>query len=196
MERTSKFCNIVLASASPRRAELLGAVTEDLKIIPANVDEDRFKSLPPKALVQQTSRAKFDAVATSPDCTEKTVISADTVVYRKKLYGKPSDLQNAVDFLTELCGKWHRVFTGVTVCFFCGTEKEKIITFSVCSYVKLKALSLREIEDYVYTMKPLDKAGAYAIQENTMVEKHIGSYSNIVGLPMERLTKLLLKHGR
>lgn len=165
----------------------------DFSVMPADIDEEAFKSLPVKELVVATSRAKCDAVKQCEAYKGNVVISADTVVYRKKLYGKPRDLQNAVEILTELCGKWHKVFTGVTVAVNVGTPNETERCFFVRTFVKLKKMSGEEIARYVETYKPLDKAGAYAIQENCMVEKYVGDYENVIGLPMKRLNKELRK---
>lgn len=190
MERTSKSYKIVLASGSPRRKELLEKAGYDFEILVPTVDEKSVSDKRPSRLVVKESVLKNRTAVKEFGLETDVVISADTIVYRKKEYGKPRDLQDAVDILTTLCGKWHSVYTGVTVRAF-GKEK----SFAVCSLVRLKALTKKEIEDYVYTMKPLDKAGAYAIQENTMVEKFSGSYANIVGLPIERLQKELRKLG-
>ncbi len=192
MERIWKFFEPpVLASASPRRKELLNRVCEKFEIVVPKTDEDVFKGLPPKKLVLETSKAKCLAAMEIDTCRDKTVISADTVVYRKKLYSKPSDLINAVEMLTELSGKWHCVYTGVTVAVKGQIESN----FCVISPVKLKLMSAEEIKKYVYEKKPLDKAGAYAIQEGVMVQSYFNSYTNIVGLPMERLYKELKKIG-
>lgn len=190
MERTSKSCKIVLASGSPRRKELLEKAGYDFEILVPDADEKSITDTNPKRLVIKEATLKNRTAVKEFGLEDRVVISADTIVYRKKEYGKPRDLQDAVDILTTLCGKWHSVYTGVSVCVG-GREK----SFAVRSLVKLKSLSQNEIEDYVYTMKPLDKAGAYAIQENTMVEKFVGSYTNIIGLPMERLVKELRKLG-
>lgn len=190
MERTSKSYKIVLASGSPRRKELLENAGYDFEILVPDVDEKSICDKSPSRLVIKESKLKNRTAVETFGLENDVVISADTIVYRKKEYGKPRDLQDAVDILTTLCGKWHSVYTGVTVRAF-GKEK----SFVVRSLVRLKHLSEQEIKDYVYTMKPLDKAGAYAIQENTMVEKFVGSYANIVGLPIERLQKELQRLG-
>lgn len=190
MERTSKSCKIVLASGSPRRKELLEKAGYDFEILVPDADEKSVSDKDPKRLVIKEATLKNRIAVKEFGLCDRVVISADTIVYRKKEYGKPRDLQDAVDILTTLCGQWHSVYTGVSV-YVGGKEK----SFAVRSLVKLKSLSRKEIEDYVYTMKPLDKAGAYAIQENTMVEKFVGSYTNIIGLPMERLVKELRKLG-
>lgn len=191
MERIWKFSKpILLASASPRRRELLTEYGAQFDVIVPTVDESLIVESNPKTLVLKEAMLKLDAALAQFDCTDKTVICADTIVYRHRKYGKPSDLQNAVSMLKELTGRWHSVFTGVAVC-----SNGKTVAFAVRTFVKLKEMSASAIEEYVYAMKPLDKAGAYAIQENTMVEKYFGSYTNVVGLPMERLGKKLQSLG-
>lgn len=119
------------------------------------------------------------------------VIGADTVVARKnKIYGKPLTRDKAIEMIGELNGKWHSVYTGVTVLAL-GVYK----TFCVKSRVKFKSLSKAEIEKYVDECQPLDKAGAYGIQDKRIVEKYKGSYTNIVGLPKEKLAKVLERVG-
>ena len=186
MERILKFCKIVLASGSPRRKDLLADMGIDTEILVPDVDEKSVLDSNPKRLVIKEALLKNRGARSQFDCDGKLVISADTIVYRGKEYTKPRDLQNAVEILTELCGKWHSVYTGVVV-----YKDGKETPFAVRSLVRLKNLSKEEIEDYVNTFKPLDKAGAYAIQENTVVDKWVGSYSNIMGLPTEKLKKVL-----
>lgn len=162
----------------------------DTEILVPEVDEKSVLESNPKRLVIKEALWKNRGARSQFDCGGKVVVSADTIVYRKKEYTKPRDLQNAVEILTELCGKWHSVYTGVVV-YHDGKE----ISFAVRSLVRLKNLSPKKIEDYVNTFKPLDKAGAYAIQENTVVDRWIGSYTNIVGLPTEKLKKVLKRIG-
>ncbi len=190
MARILKSSKIILASGSPRRKSLLEERGYNLEILVPQADEKSVLEPNPKRLVIEESLLKNREARKQFGLNEKVIISADTIVYRGKEYTKPRDLQNAVEILTELSGKWHSVFTGVTVYAY-GKE----YSFAVRSFVRLKRLSEEEIKDYVYKFKPLDKAGAYAIQENTVVDRWWGSYSNIVGLPMERLTKLLKKLG-
>ena len=190
MERILKSCKIVLASGSPRRKDLLADMGIEAEILVPDVDEKSVLDSNPKRLVIKEALLKNRGARSQFDCGEKVVISADTIVYRGKEYTKPRDLQNAVEILTELCGKWHSVYTGVVV-YKDGNE----YPFAVRSIVRLKSLSKSEIEDYVNTFKPLDKAGAYAIQENTVVDKWSGSYSNIMGLPTEKLMKVLKRIG-
>ena len=186
MERILKSCKIVLASGSPRRKDLLASMGIETEILVPDVDEKSVLDSNPKRLVIKEALLKNRGARSQFDCDGKVVVSADTIVYRGKEYTKPRDLQNAVEILTELCGKWHSVYTGVVV-----YKDGKETPFAVRSLVRLKNLSKEEIEDYVNTFKPLDKAGAYAIQENTVVDKWIGSYSNIMGLPTEKLKKVL-----
>lgn len=179
---------VILASASPRRKDILAQMGLEYEIIPADVDEKRIRALFPQELVKKLAVAKAQAVLSRADGA--TVIAADTVVYRHKLYGKPLTLQKAIDTICALNGKWHTVYTGV--CIACGEDK---IVFYVRSRVKFRQLTRREIEDYVVQCRPLDKAGAYGIQDKQIVEKYTGSYSNIVGLPIEKLADYLGRVG-
>lgn len=162
----------------------------DTEILVPQVDEKSVLDNNPKRLVIKEALLKNREARRQFDLDGKVVVSADTIVYRQKEYTKPRDLAEAVDFLTELCGKWHSVYTGVVV-FKDGKEK----CFAVRSLVRLKNLSKSEIEGYVDKFQPLDKAGAYAIQENTVVDKWLGSYTNIVGLPTEKLSKVFKSLG-
>lgn len=187
MARTWKFCEeIVLASASPRRLELLSAVADDITVEPSDVDESAVRARSPRALVRELSRLKALSVAERGENRGKVVIGADTVVYLDKLYGKPRDRADAIRMLTELNGREHSVFTGVTVVRDGWTR-----TFSVRSAVKFRNMTAHEIEEYVDGYRPYDKAGAYAVQEGVVVGSYRGSLTNIIGLPMEKLVKVL-----
>ena len=187
MARTWKFCEpIVLASASPRRLELLSAVADDITVEPSDVDERAVRARSPRALVRELSRLKALSVAARAENRGKVVIGADTVVYLDKLYGKPRDRADAIRMLTELNGREHSVFTGVTVVRDGWTR-----TFSVRSAVKFRNMTAHEIEEYVDGYRPYDKAGAYAVQEGVVVGSYKGSLTNIIGLPMEKLVKVL-----
>lgn len=193
MARTWKFCEpIVLASASPRRLELLSAVADDITVEPSDVDESAVRARSPRALVRELSRLKALSVAARAENRGKVVIGADTVVYLDKLYGKPRDRADAIRMLTELNGREHSVFTGVTVVRDGWTR-----TFSVRSAVKFRNMTAHEIEEYVDGYRPYDKAGAYAVQEGVVVGSYRGSLTNIIGLPMEKLVKVLkeVQHG-
>lgn len=187
MAKTLKFSEpVVLASASPRRLELLSEVVSNLTVSPSDIDESDVKATSPRALVKELSKRKALAVLPQDGNSEKVVIGADTVVYRKKLYGKPHDRADAIRILNELNGKRHYVFTGVTV-----ISKGIVRTFAVRSSVRFKSLSQEEIERYVDEYRPYDKAGAYAVQEGVVVKSYRGSLTNIIGLPMEKLIKVL-----
>ena len=187
MAKTWKFSEpVVLASASPRRLELLSEVVSDLTVSPSDIDESDVKATSPRALVKELSKRKALAVLPQDGNFEKVVIGADTVVYRNKLYGKPHDRADAIRILNELNGKRHYVFTGVTVISI-GIVR----TFAVRSSVRFKSLSQEEIERYVDEYRPYDKAGAYAVQEGVVVKSYRGSLTNIIGLPMEKLIKVL-----
>jgi len=178
---------IILASASPRRKELLEKAGLDFDVLPADIDESKIRAASPRLLVKRLSRAKARAI----DRADGAVIGADTVVvYGGMVYGKPHTKDNAVAMLSKLCGRWHSVYTGVTVVYG-GRET----CFCVRSRVKLKALSIAQIADYVDEINPIDKAGAYGIQDGRLVEKYKGSYTNIVGLPMEKLSDALGRAG-
>lgn len=187
MAKTWKFSEpVVLASASPRRLELLSEVVSDLTVSPSDIDESDVKATSPRALVKELAKRKALAVLPQDGNSEKVVIGADTVVYRNKLYGKPHDRADAIRILNELNGKRHYVFTGVTV-----ISKGIVRTFAVRSSVRFKSLSQEEIERYVDEYRPYDKAGAYAVQEGVVVKSYRGSLTNIIGLPMEKLIKVL-----
>ena len=187
MARTWKFCEeIVLASASPRRLELLSAVADDITVEPSDVDESAVRARSPRALVRELSRLKALSVAERGENRGKVVIGADTVVYLDKLYGKPRDRADALKMLGELNGRTHAVYTGVTV-----IARGEVRTFSVRSEVTFRDMSEEEIADYVDTHHPYDKAGGYAIQEGVVVRAYKGSLTNIIGLPTEKLVKVL-----
>ena len=179
---------IILASQSPRRREILAEMGLDFEVVPANVDESAVKQTDPKELVIALSMLKANAIATTYDVA---VIAADTIVVMNgEVFGKPHTEDVAVGMIKKLNAAWHTVYTGVTVKFSGATN-----CFVVESQVKFKNLSDEQIVDYVKDCKPLDKAGAYGIQDKRIVETYKGSYSNIVGLPREELKKTLEKMG-
>ena len=140
--------------------------------------------------MKELSRLKARAVAALPENDERVVVGADTVVYLDKIYGKPRDFDDAVKMILAISGKWHYVFTGVTV-IYGGRE----ITFSVRSAVLIKELDREQAQEYVRAYEPYDKAGGYAVQEGAVTQDYSGSYTNIVGLPMERLREVLRSLG-
>lgn len=180
---------IILASASPRRKELLEKAGVCFSVIPGNADETITAEKPADA-VQELSLKKARAVAEHADFEEGTLIlGADTiVVYRDEILGKPSDALDAVRMLEELQGNVHEVYTGVTMLWKRNGAWESR-SFAECTQVEFYPVSEGEIRDYVATGDPLDKAGAYGIQGPFFVYvKGIrGDYCNVVGLPVARL---------
>lgn len=176
---------IILASKSPRRKELLSLITEDFEIKSANVDETLPDGIAPDKAVEYLSKIKAIPLKNDTD----TIIGADTVVaVDRKILGKPADHKDAYNMLKMLSGKWHSVFTGITV-----IKPEKTITVSVETKVKFFELNDDEIFKYINTGECDDKAGAYGIQGKgaLLVEKIDGDYFNVVGLPVSTLSKLL-----
>ena len=179
---------VILASQSPRRRELLKEIIPSFDIMPQDVDEQVIEK-DPKILVQKLAKKKINNL--DKQFNDAVIISSDTIVfYNGKVYGKPKDEIDAVKILRELSNNTHEVYTGVCVCY----QGEKHSFFEQ-SFVKFKDLTNEEIVQYVRNKKPLDKAGAYGIQDNDVVESYLGSYSNIVGLPQEKLKDVLRNIG-
>lgn len=151
-------------------------------IMPQNVEEyTRYRQ--PWRIVTELAERKINNL--NERFPDDFVVGADTiVVLEKTIFGKPYDVERAIEFLELLQGKWHTVYTGVCV-WHCGQKR----VFFVKSFVKFNRMNATQIASYVERKKPLDKAGAYGIQDEEVVEKYIGSYSNIVGLPMEKLVE-------
>lgn len=176
---------IILASKSPRRKELLSLITENFVIKSAEVDESLPDGIQPDKAVEYLSKIKAEPFKNEGDI----IIGADTVVsIDDVILGKPKDRSDAFKMLKMLSGKYHSVFTGVTIITPDSTK-----TFSVETRVKFFDLTDREINDYLDTGEPFDKAGAYGIQGkgSLLVEKIDGDYFNVVGLPVSTLNKYL-----
>lgn len=176
---------IILASQSPRRQELLKLITSDFEIKVSNVDETLPDKITPKEAVMYLSKIKAEPFADSDDI----VIGADTVVALDgKILGKPKSEENAKEMLRFLSGRTHSVFTGVTL-----ASDKKTKTFAVETKVKFFELTNEEIDAYIKTKEPFDKAGAYGIQGygSLLVEKIDGDYFNVVGLPVSTLAREL-----
>lgn len=181
--------NVILASSSPRRREILDDMGIKYETIPANIDESEIKSLFPFLLVKKLAKAKAEHIA----CEHRsdTVIAADTIVVLcGKVYGKPHDRARAFDMIKKLNGRTHVVYTGV-----CVSCEDKRKTLCVKSLVTFKKLTDEQIYAYIDDCKPFDKAGAYGIQDKRIVKKYRGSYSNIMGLPKEKLALVLAQVG-
>lgn len=177
---------LILASQSPRRKELLGLFRIPFTVRVADIDETMDPRRDPAAEVAGVSRRKAMAIKR---CSDDVVIAADTIVVSEgKVLGKPADESHARAMLTALSGRDHQVMTGVTV-----LKGERCVTHTEITDVHFRALSQKEIADYVATGEPMDKAGAYGIQGGAalFVEKIQGDYYNVMGLPVCRLLLML-----
>jgi nucleoside triphosphate pyrophosphatase len=176
---------LILASASPRRAELLRQLELAFKVVPSEAMEVFDEQLSPLELCQLNAHHKARAVAKKiPDAL---VLGADTLVFlERETFGKPRDLDEAKQMLAKLQGRTHQVVTGVSLIHL-RTYRERL--FAISTDVKFLPLTAEQISDYLSKINPLDKAGAYAIQEHgeMIVSEISGSYSNVVGLPVEQL---------
>lgn len=184
--------NIILASASPRRKEILENTKLKFDIIKSDIDEIILeKEAPIQAVMRLAFEKSMDIASKNED---DLIIAADTVVVLdENILGKPKDKDEAYNMIRSLSGRTHEVITGISLVNL-GLSK-KIIDY-VVSTVKFKELSDEDIKDYIHTNESLDKAGAYGIQGYgaMLVEKIEGDYFNIVGLPISILSDLLKKH--
>ena len=185
---------IILASASPRRVEILRIVGWPFETLPTNIDETRKNDEGAAAYVQRLARAKAEAAAQrGPGLL---VVGADTtVVIGAHILEKPNDQDDARRMLRQLSGQWHQVLTGVAV--INGATSESRVAYETTE-VKFAVMTRDEIDWYVSSGEPMDKAGAYAIQGlgARFIEEIRGDYFNVVGLPVRLLYKLLTKAGR
>lgn len=183
----------ILASASPRRKELLAEILPDFEIIPSCANESVAEPLSPKALVEMLATRKAFEVADRPENEGKLVLGSDTVVaYGDEVLGKPKDEADAFRMLKMLSGKKHAVYTGVCI-LVCKDGKVGYETKSEKTDVYFNNLSDEWIWEYIRGGSPMDKAGAYGIQDGGLVAKIEGSYSNVVGLPIELCEKMIKK---
>ena len=185
-----QFPPIILASKSPRRQELLKQMDLDFRIVLKEVDESYPDNLTPEEIAVYIAQKK--ATAFDETVGEEIVLTADTiVVIEGHILGKPNNEDHAIEMLQMLSGKVHQVITGV--CLF---YKQQYHSFYEVSEVTFRKLTDEEIKHYVAKYKPMDKAGSYGIQEwvgITGMERINGSYTNVVGLPTERLYRELQK---
>ena len=193
---------LILASASPRRKDLLRQIGIEPEIHPADVSEDTTETLPPR-VVETLSVRKCRAAAEkliAEGSTEnagggKTVVlSADTIVACDgKILGKPADAEDAAAMLQMLQGRTHQVYTGVSMAELAADRVIRETTFSVCTDVTVGPMSRPDILRYIGTGEPMDKAGAYGIQGifARHVEQISGDYSNVVGLPVHAVWQVL-----
>lgn len=187
MEKIIQNKKLILASASPRRQQLLAGLDLKFDILIPEVEEIYPESLKAEDVPVFLSELKSEAFKNQFGIEKNTiVITADTVVIlNDKIIGKPKNSQDAIQILQRLSGNKHTVITGV-----CLRDEKKLISFSALSEVYFKNLSKEEIEYYVQNYQPLDKAGAYGIQEwigYIGIEKIEGSFYNVMGLPTRKL---------
>lgn len=190
---------VILASASPRRRELLQQLGVDFEVRPSKREEVVTKTIPQEVVQELASQkakeiadlvqAEYENGKLSWPEDEIRIIGADTiVVYKDTIFGKPSDEENALRMLTALQGNTHQVYTGVCVVDIKdGVRKEKV--FAEKTDVVMYSVSKEEILEYIATGEPMDKAGSYAIQgiSGKFIKGIVGDYYNVVGLPMARL---------
>jgi len=184
--------NIILASASPRRKEILENTNVKFKIMASDIEELTLEGESPCQMVMRLAFEKGMDIASKQK--SDLIISADTiVVLDNKVLGKPKDEVEAKHMIESLSGKTHQVITGISLI---NLENNKKIIDYVISNVKFKNLSKEDINDYIRTNESLDKAGAYGIQGYgaLLVDEIQGDYFNIVGLPISRLSDLLKKY--
>ncbi len=184
----------VLASASPRRKELFGEIVTKFEILPSHFDEGSVsQTLSPAKLVKALAEGKAADVALRAENAEKMVLGSDTVVaYKGEILGKPKDEADAARMLKMLSGKKHYVYTGV--CF--ATVKDGVLQKTSAvdkTAVYFQPLTDEWISAYIATGSPMDKAGAYGIQDGGLVKKIKGSYTNVVGLPTELVKRMIKK---
>ena len=187
----------VLASASPRRRQLLGSLGINFEIIPATDDEHITSDVPSEvvtSLSQQNAKEIFHKLLTDNKDT-LVVIGSDTVVsYKEKILGKPTDREDAKRMIQSIAGDTHEVYTGVTLMYTDETGSKEF-SFYECTKVRVFPMTDSEIEDYLNTDEPYDKAGAYGIQGifGKYVEGIDGDYNCVVGLPVARLYQEMKK---
>lgn len=184
--------NIILASASPRRKEILENVNVKFTVVASNIDEVILDNEPPKELVMRLAFEKCMDVAKKNE--DALVIGADTIVVMDdQILGKPKNEEDAYNMIELLSNKKHQVITGISLI---NLSLDKKVIDYVVSEVTFKDLSKETIRDYINTKESLDKAGAYGIQGygSLLVESISGDYFNIVGLPISRISDLLKEH--
>jgi len=191
---------IILASASPRRKDLLKEIFDEFEIVPSNFDEDSIKQdeVNPEELVEILSKCKGEKVFSKIKIEEDfAIISSDTMVWcEEKMLGKPKDKKEAFKMLKMLENNMHTVYTGLFVLLKVGKRIERIITHSKTN-VYFKELSDKQILEYIEKENPLDEAGSYAIQKGAkeFVDRIDGNYNTVVGLDTEKV-KVIFKENK
>ena len=181
-------CPLILASGSPRRREILDTMGLAYSVDASDADES-FVGLP-EDMVLELSRRKAQAVASRH--SGAIILAADTLVFSDEVLGKPNSAEDAKRMLAELSGRWHSVYTGVTLM---DTRSGRMLSRADVTRVHFIPMTLEEIDGYVATGEPFGKAGAYAIQGRggMLIDRIEGSYSNVVGLPMALVRSMLLE---
>lgn len=195
---------LILASASPRRKELLEQIGAEFEILPAKGEEVITSTRPEQVVLELSAQkareaaGRFQAELSGENGGERTIIlGADTVVaFNDQILGKPKDEAAAVGMLRMLSGNTHSVFTGVALVVLKGDD-QKFFSFYEETKVTMYPMTEAQIAAYVATGEPMDKAGAYAIQGKCAVyiEKIVGDYNNVVGLPVARIYQEMEKSG-
>lgn len=184
---------LILASTSPRRKELLAKTGLIFEVVPSNYEEDMTLTMEPTMLAKHLSRGKAGAVASQyPDAV---IIAADTfIAYNGTVLGKPHTPERAKEVLKMLSGNAHSIITGYTII---DSRTGQFFSEAVETKVFFKNLSEKEISEYIATKEPLDKAGAYAIQGlgSTLVDHIEGDYDNVVGLPTKEVVQSFERFG-
>ncbi len=181
--------SLVLASASPRRRQLLAEHGYDFVVAPADVEEIAPAHFTPREVVLWNARSKANAVAR--ERPEKIVLGVDTLVaFDGRIFGKPRDMDEAFAMVSELNGRYHEVFSGVCLV---RSANGKEHTFAEITRVHFRRLTPAQIRAYHARIAPLDKAGAYAAQDDAgeLIDRVEGSFTNVIGLPMEALAEAM-----
>ena len=182
---------IILASKSPRRADILKMIGVNFKVVPSKIKEEINQKIKQNEIPANLSKAKAEEI--SHKYPDRIIIGADTVVvFNKKIFGKPKDKNESKKMLKALSGNCHEVITGVTIM----NEKFGVIkTFSETTKVFVQKIPTKQIEFYVNNYNTLDKAGSYGIQEwfSVWIKKINGCYYNVMGLPVSKLHRYLVE---
>lgn len=186
---------VILASGSPRRKELLKCITEDFEVIVSNSDESFQEGL---TIEEQTKRIAYLKAKTVFDQTQgdRMVIGADTMVLKdRKIYGKPKDKQEAYQMLSTLQNDMNQVITGISILIEKNGIQRKYIDYDM-GKVYISLMNDREIREWIDSEKAMDKAGAYAVQEEfcKFIEKIEGNYATVVGLPIHKVYQVVKQY--
>jgi septum formation protein len=183
---------IYLASKSPRRRKLLNQINLNFKSFTVDLEEKIIPGEKPSTSVKRLSKEKLEIARQKVN--HGIIITADTiVVLNRKVIGKPKDKKEAKRFLTKLSGKVHSVYTGFSIY---NSENKTLLTDYEKTFVEFRKLNEKEIDDYIKSGSPMDKAGAYGIQDDfgaVFINKINGCYYNVVGLPLTKVYQTLMK---